>query len=221
VLDPAVAARVASRLVTLPSSEWEDGRDSAGPQARQVKANLQLAPDHVLAQDIRQLVLQALDRSPDFLSRALPAKIFPPRINRYDPQHPAYGWHIDNAIRVRSDGQHVRTDLSCTVVLSDPQDYDGGELAVREGDVEHVVKLRAGDAILYPSGLLHEVRPVTRGMRLACFFWVQSLVPGDHERRVLHELDRNLTALRNRVGECHETVALLGVYHNLLRLWSR
>lgn len=221
LLDRPAAVDAAAALRALAPADWQDGRGSAGPQARGVKSNLQLAHDHPAAVRIRQRVLGALDQSATFLSTALPARIFTPRINRYDPEHPAYGWHIDNAVRRRADGEQVRTDLSCTVLLSDPEDYDGGELVVRDADARHVIKLRAGDAVLYPSGMLHEVRPVTRGMRLACFFWVQSLVPVDAQRRLLHQLDTDLTALRSRHGESAETTSLMGVYHNLLRLWVR
>lgn len=221
IFDRATAARAATALAALPDDDWEDGRETAGPQAAAVKRNRQLPQAHALAVQIRRQVLQALDRSPLFLSAALPRTIYPPRINRYDAQHPAFGWHVDNAVRLLGRGEHLRTDLSCTVVLSEPDDYEGGELAVRDGDVEHRVKLPAGQAVLYPSGLLHEVRPVTRGARLACFFWVQSLVPGDAERRLLHQMDMNLVALRERHGESAETTALTGVYHGLLRQWVR
>jgi PKHD-type hydroxylase len=221
VLTPEAAASAAQALHALPLQAWADGADSAGSQARAVKDNLQLPHEHPVAVAVRQQVLVALDRSHEFLARALPARIFTPRINRYDPEHPSYGWHIDNALRLRPDGQSVRTDLSCTVMLSGPDDCEGGELLIREGDVQHRVKPQAGDAVLYRSGLLHEVRPVTRGCRLACFFWVQSHVPGDAERQLLHELDTHLSALRGSHGDCENTRALMGVYHNLLRLWVR
>ena len=221
LLERGVALRAADALLHLPVAQWQDGRDSAGPQARQVKSNLQLAHDHPLATEIRERLLQALDRSPAFLSHALPARIVPPRINRYDPGHPAYGWHVDNAVRLRSDHMAVRTDLSCTVMLSDADSYAGGELAILDGDAHHRVRLQAGDAVLYPSTRLHEVRPVTQGVRLACFFWVQSLVPDDEKRRLLRTLDTNLLALRERLGESVETTALTGVYHGLLRHWAR
>lgn len=221
VLTPDAAASAAQALCALPDEAWADGRHSAGSQARAAKRNLQLPHEHPVGAAVCQQILTALDCSNDFLARALPARIFTPRINRYDREHPAYGWHIDNALRLRHDGHSVRTDLSCTVMLSRPEDCEGGELVIRDGEVEHRVKPQAGDAVLYRSGLLHEVRPVTKGYRLACFFWVQSHVPGDAERQLLHTLDTHLTALRSRHGECDDTRALMGVYHNLLRLWVR
>ncbi len=219
LLDEPTAIRAAQTLQALPESDWQDGRESAGPQARGVKNNRQLAHEHPTAAAVRQAVLQALDRSPPFLSAALPLKIVTPRINRYDPAHPAYGWHVDNAVRQRPDGAQVRTDLSCTVLLSGPGSYDGGELEIQDADAQHRIKPVAGEAVLYPSGMLHQVRPVTRGVRLACFFWVQSLVPNDAQRRLLHMLDMNLLALREQHGESAQTTALMGVYHNLLRQW--
>jgi PKHD-type hydroxylase len=157
---------------------------------------------------------------PAFFTAALPKKIFTPRVNRYGGDANAYGEHIDNAIRLLPDGQQVRTDVSCTVFLSDPADYDGGELTVADTYGTRGVKLPAGHAVLYPGTSLHQVRPVTRGERLACFFWVQSLVRSDEQRRLLYELDMNLLSLRQRHGESAQTTALTGTYHNLLRLWA-
>jgi PKHD-type hydroxylase len=217
LLPPDTLAQAQRLLSTAP---WVDGRASAGPQARAVKDNLQLPHDCPEAEQIRSWVLAALQQSPEVLSVALPRKIFTPRINRYDPEHPHYGWHVDNAIRLRSDGQHVRTDISCTVFLSEPGDYEGGELVVRDRDTEHVVKLPAGSAVLYPGTTVHEVRPVTRGARLACFLWIESMVRSNEQRQLLHELDMNILALREQHGESEPTTALTGVYHNLLRLWA-
>lgn len=221
ILTKATAADLCRALNELPDAAWDDGRDTAGPQARSVKSNLQLPLDHPVSVQVRQAVLHSLDRSAGFLSAALPLKVFTPRVNRYDPAHPAFGWHVDNAIRLRGDGLRVRTDLSCTVFLNEPQDYDGGELEFRQGDALHRLKLPAGQAVLYPSGTVHRVLPVTRGARLACFFWVQSLVADDAERHILHQLDQHLTALRSRLGESEETVGLMATYHNLLRRWSQ
>ncbi|MDP3834389.1 MAG: Fe2+-dependent dioxygenase [Hydrogenophaga sp.] len=204
----------------LAHAPWSDGRESAGSQAREAKNNQQLPHDCEAAQTIRNLVLRGLDRSPRFFSAALPLKVFTPRINRYGGQANAYGNHIDNAVRVLRDGQRVRTDISCTVFLSDPGDYDGGELVVADTYGEHRIKLPAGHAVIYPGTSLHQVKPVTRGERLACFFWVQSMVRSDEQRRLLFDLDTNLLALRQRHGETPETTALTGTYHNLLRLWS-
>jgi PKHD-type hydroxylase len=220
LLSPEVARHAREMLLALPESDWADGRDSAGSQARTVKSNLQLPHDHPAALQIRQAVLAGLDRSALFFSAALPLKVFTPRINRYTPEHPHYGWHIDNAVRLRVDGQRVRTDLSCTVFLNDPSDYEGGELTAQDRDTSHRVKLQAGHAVLYPGNTLHEVTPVTRGQRLACFFWVESMVRSDERRRILFDLDMNLLKLRERHGETPETTALTGVYHNLLRQWA-
>jgi len=204
----------------LADAPWGDGRDSAGPQARRVKNNQQLPHGCEAATRIRALVLAALERSPAFFTAALPRKIFTPRINRYSGEANAYGDHIDNAIRLLPDGQRVRTDVSCTVFLSDPAAYDGGELTVADTYGTRGVKLPAGHAVLYPGTSLHQVTPVTRGERLACFFWVESLVRSDEQRRLLYELDMNLLSLRQRHGESAETTALTGTYHNLLRLWA-
>lgn len=207
-------------LLALPESDWQDGRDTAGSQARAVKDNLQLPHDHPVAAQIRHWVLGGLDRSSTFFSAALPLKVFTPRINRYTPQFPHYGWHIDNAIRLRADGQRVRTDLSCTVFLNETDDYDGGELVTQDQSALHRVKLPAGHAVLYPGDTLHEVTPVTRGQRLACFFWVESMVRSDERRRILFDLDMNLLQLRAQHGETPETTALTGLYHRLLRQWA-
>jgi PKHD-type hydroxylase len=208
----------------LTDAPWIDGRDSAGSQARTVKNNRQLPHDCSAAQRIRQQVLDGLNRSPLFFSAALPLRIFTPRINCYGDRHNAYGPHIDNAVRLktRDDGspEYVRTDLSCTVFLNDPEAYDGGELTVSDTYGTRGVKLPAGHAVLYPGTSLHQVTPVTRGQRLACFFWVQSMVRSDDRRRLLYELDMNILALRQQLGETPETTALTGTYHNLLRMWT-
>lgn len=204
----------------LRNAPWIDGRESAGAQARDVKNNQQLPHDCAAAQAIRALVLRGLDRSPRFFSAALPLKVFTPRINRYAGDCNAYGNHIDNAVRVLHGGERVRTDVSCTVFLSDPADYGGGELVVSDTFGEHHVKLAAGHAVIYTGTSLHQVKPVTRGERVACFFWVQSMVRSDEQRRLLFDMDMNLLALRQRHGETPETTALTGTYHNLLRQWA-
>lgn len=220
LLSPDTVRQARDLLLALPESDWADGRGSAGTQARTVKDNLQLPHEHPVAAQIRHAVLAGLDQSNIFFSAALPLKIFTPRINRYTPEFPHYGLHIDNTIRVRRDGQRVRTDLSCTVFLNDPGDYEGGELSVQDQSTVHRVKLPAGHAVLYPGNTLHEVTPVTRGQRLACFFWVESMVRSDEQRRILFDLDMNLLKLREQHGETPETTALTGVYHNLLRQWA-
>ncbi len=200
---------------------WEDGRPGAGEQARQVKNNQQLPHDSAPARAIREMVLQGLERQPKFFSATLPKRIFPPRLNRYGGASNAYGNHIDGAVRYLPDtGQRVRTDVSCTLFLNDPQDYDGGELCLADTYGEQTVKLPAGDLVIYPGNSLHQVKPVTRGYRLACFFWIESMVRSDEQRRLLYELDMNLLAIRQQRGESEETTALTGVYHNLLRMWA-
>lgn len=214
--------RDARRL--LRDAPWVDGRESAGPQARTVKNNQQLPHDCEAAQRIRQRVLDGLNRSALFFSAALPLRFFTPRINRYRGEHNAYGNHIDNAVRLKATAgggtEYVRTDVSCTVFLNDPDDYDGGELTVSDTYGTRGIKLPAGHAVLYPGTSLHQVTPVTRGERIACFFWVQSMVRSDEQRRLLYELDMHLLALRQRHGETEETTGLTGTYHNLLRMWA-
>ena len=166
------------------------------------------------------IVLRALDRSPQFLAACLPRKVFPPRINRYSRGANYYGKHVDGAIRFTEGGMRVRTDVSCTVFLSDPTEYDGGELAVYEAGTTRHVKLPSGHAVLYPASHVHEVTPVTRGARMAAFFWVESMVRADAQRQLLHEFDLALTQLRESAGDSDTTVALVGTYHNLLRMWA-
>jgi PKHD-type hydroxylase len=165
-------------------------------------------------------VLRALDRSPRFLAAALPRKVFPPRFNRYRASGQHYGPHVDSAVRFADGGVRIRTDLACTVFLSDPAEYDGGELTMHEGEERRRVKLAAGHAVLYPATTVHEVLPVTRGERLASFFWIESMVRSHEQRRLLLEFDDALTALRSRAGDDAATVALAGTYHNLLRMWA-
>ena len=148
-------------------------------------------------------------------------RVFPPRLNRYGGDSNYYGDHIDGAVRYMPDtGQRLRTDVACTLFLSEPESYDGGELCIADTFGEQAVKLPAGHMILYPGTSLHQVKPVTRGYRLACFFWIESMVRSDEQRRLLYELDMNLLTLRQQHGETDETTALTGVYHNLLRMWA-
>ena len=202
--------------------EWEDGRLSAGTQAIQVKENLQVPKNTAEEREVQSLVLAGLNRHPLFLSAALPRKILRPRINRYDAQHPRYGKHIDNALRLVSatEQEYVRTDISCTVFLNPPSEYEGGELVFEDSLQRNVVKLKAGDAILYPGNTVHEVTPVTLGVRHACFLWIQSFVKSAIQREMLYQLDSSLIGLRSRIGDYHESVELTGLYHNLLREWS-
>ncbi|GAB3189200.1 Fe2+-dependent dioxygenase [Hydrogenophaga aquatica] len=200
---------------------WIDGRTSAGTQALEVKRNEQLAQDSPLAQELQSRILAAVQRNPLFFSATLPRRCYNPLFNRYTPEHPTYGPHIDGAVlHSRRSQEWVRTDVSCTVFLSDPDEYDGGELTIHDTYGVKQVKLPAGSAVIYPGTSLHEVTPVTRGARIASFFWIESMVRSDEQRRLLFELDMNLLKLRERHGETAETTALTGVYHNLLRQWA-
>ena len=221
-LTPGEVRQAQAILATAP---WGDGRVGAGEQAKQVKNNEQLDHDCEAARTIRAMVLRGLDRNTTFFSAALPKKVFPPRLNRYGGQSNYYGNHIDGAVRyapgtANGATERVRTDVSCTVFLSDPQDYDGGELCITDTFGEQTIKLPAGHMVLYPGTSLHQVKPVTRGHRLACFFWIESMVRSDEQRRLLYELDMNLLGLRQQHGDSDQTVGLTGVYHNLLRMWG-
>ncbi len=200
---------------------WIDGRSSAGAQALTQKNNQQLLQSSAGAHNLQALILAALQRDPLFFSAALPRKIYNPLFNRYGGESNFYGPHVDWAVlRSASTQEWVRTDVSCTVFLSDPADYEGGELLVQDTYGSRGVKLAAGDAVLYPGTSVHQVTPVTRGERLASFFWTESMVRSDEQRRILFDLDMNLLKLRAQLGETEETTALTGVYHNLLRQWA-
>lgn len=221
---PAVldAGELAEMRAALEVANWQDGRATAGHQSAQAKRNRQLAEDDPLARDLSSTVLGALGRSPTFFAGALPRRIFPPLFNAYS-EGESFGLHVDNAIRYdRSTGsaQALRTDLSATLFLGDPDSYDGGELVIEDSFGKHSVKLPAGDLVLYPGGSLHEVMPVTRGTRVASFFWVQSLVRAETQRRILFDLDVAIQQLTAREPAAPERVSLTGVYHNLLRAWS-
>ena len=219
--DVLTAAEVSHAQALLANAPWADGRAGAGVQAAQVKNNEQLAHDSAEAKEIRAMVLRGLDRCPLFFSAALPKKVFPPRLNRYGGDSNFYGNHIDGAVRYLPDsGQRVRTDVSCTVFLNEPNDYEGGELCIADTYGEQALKLPAGHMVVYPGTSLHQVKPVTQGHRLACFFWVESMVRSDEQRRLLYELDMALMGLRTRHGETQETTGLTGTYHNLLRMWA-
>ena len=211
----------ARALLQAADAPWIDGRRSAGAQAVQAKNNEQLAQDSPSATTLRALVLAAVQRDPLFFSAALPRKIFNPLFNRYEGAANHYGAHVDNAVlHAREPDQWVRADLSCTLFLTPPEDYEGGELRVHERFGHQDVKLPAGDAVLYPASTVHEVRPVTRGARLASFFWVESMVRSDEQRRLLFDMDMALLQLRQRHGDSPEATRLTGTYHNLLRLWA-
>lgn len=205
----------------LNAASWLDGRATAGPQAVHAKNNEQLPQTSEAARSLQTLVRQALNRHAIFFSAALPKKIFNPLFNRYGGNANYYGQHIDGAVMHScSDDQRVRSDVSCTLFLANPDEYDGGELAIADTYGSQRIKLPAGDMVLYPSTSLHEVLPVTRGHRLASFFWIESMVRSDEQRRLLYDLDMNLLRLRQQHGECAETTALTGTYHNLLRMWA-
>lgn len=205
----------------LEAAKWHDGARTAGGLAGQVKHNLQLPEDTEPALSLGHHVLRALAACPRFEAAALPLRIYPPRFNRYRPGH-AYGPHVDSALMpVPGAPVTVRTDLSATLFLSDPADYDGGELSIRDGDAWRRVKLPAGDLALYPADRVHHVAPVTRGQRFASFFWIQSTVRSAHRRALLAELDASVQALTEALGARHpEVVRLSGLYHNLLREWG-
>lgn len=200
---------------------WMDGRSSAGAQAVTQKNNQQLAQDSAASRQLQALVLAALQRDPLFFSATLPRKIFNPLFNRYSGTANCYGAHVDGAVLHSSaSGEWVRSDISCTLFLADPDTYEGGELTIHDSYGEQRVKLPAGDAVIYPGTSVHRVAPVTRGARIASFFWIESMVRHDEQRRLLFDLDMNLLKLRQQHGESPETTALTGVYHNLLRQWA-
>ena len=199
---------------------WADGRVTAGTQSAQVKRNLQLPEDLPGAREAQRLILDALGNNGLFLSAALPLRVFPPLFNRYESGMD-FGSHVDNAIRTHvASGQHIRTDISVTLFLSAPEDYDGGELIIEDTFGTQSIKLAAGDAILYPSSSVHRVLPVTRGARVASFFWIESRVRQAERRRLLFDMDASILNLRQAQGETEIAVTLTGCYHNLLRMWA-
>jgi PKHD-type hydroxylase len=205
---------------TLDKADWIDGKATVGAQGARVKQNRQLPESSPLGLEVGRIILNALASNPLFFAAALPARFMPPLFNRYEGgEH--YGFHVDGAVRaIPGSSQSLRTDLSCTLFLCDPEDYEGGELIVADTYGEHEVKLPAGDMILYPSSSLHKVQPVTEGTRVCSFFWVQSMIADDGRRSLLFELDRNIHKLRERLGDVEEVVGLTGHYHNLLRQWA-
>ncbi len=206
----------------LAQTAWGDGRVTAGVQSKQAKNNQQLDQTCATAKQLQALVLAALNRHTLFFSAALPKKVFPPLFNRYAGLTNAFGNHVDNAVRyVPGSGERVRTDLSCTLFLSEPESYDGGELVIEDTFGSKPVKLAAGDMLLYPGTSVHRVEPVIRGERLACFFWIESMVRCSEQRRLLYEMDAHLMQLRTQHGETEPAIiGLTGTYHNLLRMWA-
>jgi PKHD-type hydroxylase len=217
-LAPAELAEVRALLARAP---WTDGRATAGDQSAQAKNNEQVPESAPEAEQARHLVSTALARNPMFVTGALPKKVYPPLFNRYRGAANAFGDHIDNSVRTHAaTARHVRTDISCTLFLSDPADYDGGELVVQDTYGEQRLKFAAGDLVMYPGTSVHRVEPVTRGERVACFFWIESMVRRDDQRRLLYEMDMAILGLRREHGDDARTVALTGCYHNLLRMWA-
>lgn len=203
----------------LSAGDWVDGKVTAGEQSARAKRNLQVPEDSAVARELGDLILGALGRNPQFVAAALPLRVFPPLFNRYDAGM-AFDTHVDNAIRFAGPVR-FRTDLSATLFLTDPDDYEGGELIVEDAYGEHAVKLPAGDLILYPASSLHRVAPVTRGSRWASFFWAQSMVRSDEQRTLLWNLDNAIQALTLKVGQADpEVISLAGTYNNLLRMWT-
>jgi PKHD-type hydroxylase len=218
------ADEVAHFRQALGSADWTDGRETVGAQGAQVKRNLQLPDASPLKQDLGQAVLKALARNPLYFAAALPLRTIPPRFNRYEGGG-EYGFHVDGAVMTLAasatqQATTLRTDISCTLFLCEPEDYDGGELIISDTYGEHEVKLPAGDLILYPSSSLHRVAPVTRGARLASFFWVQSLVRDSARRQHLLELDTAIQTLTTSGADRNALLKLTNLYHNLLREWS-
>lgn len=218
ILDTARAAAMRARL---DAADWIDGRGTAGAQSGRVKRNAQIAEGSALAIELGDQVLDALAANPLFVSAAVPLRTFPPLFNRY-AEGEAFGTHVDNAIRmVRGTSVRIRTDVSGTLFLSEPKDYDGGELVIETAFGAQEVKLPAGHLVLYPATSLHHVRPVTRGARIASFFWLQSMVRDECERALLFDLDQTIQALAVAQGLDHpEIVRLTGIYHNLFRRWA-
>ena len=218
--DILTAEQVAHCRQKLDEADWVDGRVTAGHQSARAKDNMQLPEDHPAARELGELILTALQNNPLFMAAALPLKVFPPLFNRYQGGQ-SFGTHVDNAVRQVTGTPHrVRTDLSATLFLAGPEEYDGGELSVEDTYGLHNVKLPAGHLILYPASSLHHVQPVTRGPRLASFFWIQSMVRDDGQRTLLFDLDMAIQRISGEVSDHPSVIQLTGVYHNLLRRWA-
>jgi PKHD-type hydroxylase len=212
--------QVAQARQMLEAAEWVDGRITAGHQSARAKDNLQVSETHPVAEEIGDVILTALQRHPLFIAAALPLRVFPPLFNRYEGGQ-SFGSHVDNAIRqISGTGHRIRTDLSATLFFSAPDDYEGGELLVEDTYGVHSVKLPAGHLVLYPSTSLHRVQPVTRGARIASFFWIQSMIRDDGERTLLFDLDMSIQRLNLELPDHPSGVQLTNVYHNLLRRWA-
>jgi PKHD-type hydroxylase len=219
--DVLTKAQVAHCRSVMARAEWEDGRASAGPQAAAVKRNIQLPQASQTAKELGDIVLDALSASPPFLAAALPLRILPPMFNRYRPGE-TFGVHVDNAIRgMPGSALRIRTDISATLFLTEPDEYAGGELTVETSYGAHEVKLPAGHMVLYPATSLHCVQPITRGERIGSFFWIQSMIRDDGARAMLFDLDQTVQELQAERGpDDAAVVRLTGIYHNLIRHWA-
>ncbi|HAK15295.1 Fe2+-dependent dioxygenase [Acinetobacter sp. SK-43] len=213
--------QVAEFRKLMEAADWVGGKITAGTLSASVKRNQQLSESDPLTHQLSALVMDAIWKNPTFQAAALPKQMIPPLFNRYD-EHESFGFHVDNSIRlVRGTHQQLRTDLSCTLFLSEPEEYDGGDLVIEDTYGYHEVKLPAGDVVLYPSTSLHEVSSITRGTRFASFFWVQSLIRDDQKRHMLFNLDESIRQLRIDHGDAYpEVMKLTNIYHNLIRMWS-
>lgn len=218
VLTPEQVRALRTRLDNA-GDAWVDGRATAGWSGAPVKRNVQIAEHTPIARELGDMVLAAIERNPLFISAALPNQVYPPLFNRYEGGM-TFGSHVDGAVRVLPNGVKLRTDVSCTLFLSSPDEYEGGELVVEDTYGVQEVKLPAGDLIVYPATSLHQVRPVTRGARVASFFWVQSLVRDDTKRALLFDMDTAIQRLNASDADAQARRSLVGCYHNLLRLWS-
>lgn len=221
VPDVLSKAEVTEFRALMDAAAWEDGRSTAGAQSALVKRNEQLPPNGELARALGQRIVSALTANPIFISAAIPLHIFPPLFNRYGAGH-HFGIHVDNAVRGdHLTGARIRTDLSVTLFLSEPDEYDGAELVIEDYYGSHEVKLPAGHLVLYPASSLHMVTPITRGLRVASFFWIQSMIRDAHARSLIFDLDTSIQGLVERLGrDDPETVKLTGIYHNLIRYWA-
>ena len=216
VLTPEQVARCRD---VMTRAAWVDGRVTAGHQSAQVKKNLQLPETAPESRELGNMVVEALGRSNLFVSAVLPKQVFPPLFNRYDAGM-TFGSHVDNAIRGHANGIRIRTDVSSTLFISAPEDYDGGELVVEDTYGQHSVKLPAGDMIVYPATSLHNVTPITRGSRIASFFWTQSMIREESRRSLLFDMDMAIIKLNRDHSDHVSVVELTSVYHNLLRQWA-
>ncbi|MGY2366712.1 Fe2+-dependent dioxygenase [Pseudomonas azotoformans] len=214
------ASEVETTVVTLLDQPWVDGKVTAGQRSAMAKNNRQLSEESPVALRIGEQILARLSDNALFMSAALPKRIYPPLFNRYSGGE-AFDWHIDNAIRgIKGVRERVRTDISATLFLADPASYDGGELVIRDTFGEHAVKLPAGHLLIYPGSSLHKINPVTRGERIASFFWIESLVREDSQRQLLLDMDVAIQTLTAQDADHHALLQLSGAYHNLLRRWS-